>query len=311
MKKILLTGAGGFLGRQFLWQIKDSREYFVYAVTSNTKRLNEIITAPNIRVIEKGAEINWSNIDIVLHSAFSRAGETSEYITSLEYAKQIFYDTISNNVPALINISSQSVYGNNPNIPWSEDADIMPNDIYAMAKASAEILLDGIAKDNTTVVTNLRLSSIMLNARFVNVFVQNAIDGKPINIVGGTQKVSFMDIRDAVDGILALINTPISKWNKVYNLGTGMQNSIVEIAEMVKEVAKLYVDHEVTINIEKKDIHLNPCMDVYKFFNLTNWKAQYDIRDMIKSHFEYLLDIKRGGEINIVLSSYPFAYFWQ
>ena len=110
MKNILLTGAGGFLGRQFLWHIKDSKEYFVYAVTSNTKKLNEIITAPNVQVVEKGAEINWSNIDIVLHSAFSRAGETSEYITSLEYAKQIFYDTISNNVPAIINISSKRIW---------------------------------------------------------------------------------------------------------------------------------------------------------------------------------------------------------
>ena len=190
MKNILLTGAGGFLGRQFLWHIKDSKEYFVYAVTSNTKKLNDIITAPNVQVVEKGAEINWSNIDIVLHSAFSRAGETSGYITSLEYAKEIFYDAISNNVPAIINISSQSVYGKNPNIPWSEDADLMPNDSYGMAKASAEILLDGIAKGSATIVTNLRLSSIMLNARFVNVFVQNAIEGN-LSLLYGTQKVSL------------------------------------------------------------------------------------------------------------------------
>ena len=310
MKNILLTGAGGFLGRQFLWHIKDSKEYFVYAVTSNTKKLNEIITAPNVQVVEKGAEINWSNIDIVLHSAFSRAGETSGYITSLEYAKEIFYDAISNNVPAIINISSQSVYGKNPNIPWSEDADLMPNDSYGMAKASAEILLDGIAKGSATVVTNLRLSSIMLNARFVNVFVQNAIEGNPITIIGGTQKVSFMDIRDAVDGIIALVNVPISNWEKVYNLGTGKQNSIVEIAEIVKDVAKLYLKHNVTINIEKKEIPINSCMDINKFFSLTNWKAHYDIKDMIKSQFEYLLDNKQEAN-NSFSTRYPFTYKWQ
>ncbi len=310
MKNILLTGAGGFLGRQFLWHIKDSKEYFVYAVTSNTKKLNEIITAPNVQVVEKGAEINWSNIDIVLHSAFSRAGETSGYITSLEYAKEIFYDAISNNVPAIINISSQSVYGKNPNIPWSEDADLMPNDSYGMAKASAEILLDGIAKGSATIVTNLRLSSIMLNARFVNVFVQNAIDGKPITIIGGTQKVSFMDIRDAVDGIIALVNVPISNWDKVYNLGTGKQNSIVEIAELVKDVAKLYLKHNVTINIEKKEIPINSCMDINKIFSLTNWKAHYDIKDMIKSQFEFLLDNKQEAN-NSFSTRYPFTYKLQ
>lgn len=310
MKKILLTGAGGFLGRQFLWRIKDSNKYFVYAVTSNTEKLNGIISAPNIQIIEKGAKIDWKDLDIVLHGAFSRAGESSGYITSLVYAKQIFNEAISNKVSAIINISSQSLYGNNPNIPWSEDAELIPNDIYGMAKASAEILLDGIARDSETTITNLRLSSIMLNARFVNVFVQNAIDGKPIHIVGGTQKVSLMDIRDAVDGILALIDTPISKWDKVYNLGTGKQNSIIEIAEIVKEVATKYVTNEVEINVEKKDIFLNPCMNVSKFNKLTSWNAQYDIKEMIKSQFEYLLDNKLGGG-NGVSTSYPLTYKWQ
>jgi nucleoside-diphosphate-sugar epimerase len=224
--------------------------------------------------------------------------------------KEIFYDAISNNVPAIINISSQSVYGKNPNIPWSEDADLMPNDSYGMAKASAEILLDGIAKGSATVVTNLRLSSIMLNARFVNVFVQNAIEGNPITIIGGTQKVSFMDIRDAVDGIIALVNVPISNWEKVYNLGTGKQNSIVEIAEIVKDVAKLYLKHNVSINIEKKEIPINSCMDINKFFSLTNWKAHYDIKDMIKSQFEYLLDNKQEAN-NSFSTRYPFTYKWQ
>lgn len=320
MKTILLTGAGGFLGRQLLWHLKDSDKYHVYAVTSNTERLNDIITASNIEVIKKGEDINWNSVDIVIHCAFARSGKSSEYITSLDYSKYIFHKVISNNVPALINISSQSVYGNNPNIPWTEESELMPHDLYGMAKAATEILLDGISKGGSTVITNLRLSSIMLNARFVNIFVENALTGTPINIIGGSQQVSFMDIRDAADGIIALIHTPISKWNKVYNLGTGVQNSIVEIAEIVKETASYYVDKEVVINIEEKDIPLNPCMDVSKFSNLTDWHAQFNIKDMVKSQFEYLLDINQstaadgggwGGATRYKTAYYPFTYLFQ
>lgn len=307
MKSILLTGAGGFLGRQLLWDLKESNDYYVYAVTSNPELLNDIISASNIEIIRKGTDIGWKNVDIVIHSAFARSGKSSEYITSLEYAKEIFGEAISNKVPSIINISSQSVYGGNPNIPWIEEAELMPQDLYGMAKASAEILLDGIAENSSTIITNLRLSSIMLNARFVNVFVQNAIDGVPIKIIGGTQQVSFIDIRDVTDGIITLIDISASNWDKVYNLGTGKQNSIVEIAEIVKEVARLYVKHDVTIDIEKKDVPLNPCMDVCKFSKLTNWNAQFDIRDMIKSQFEYLLDNKQEAN-NSFSTRYPFTY---
>lgn len=295
MKKILLTGAGGFLGRQLLWHLKESDNYFVYAVTSNVEKLSRVVSASNIEIVEINTEVNLNEIDIVIHGAFARTGKSHDLITSLEYSNNIFQAAISNKVPAIINISSQSVYGNNENIPWTENEDMMPNDMYGLAKASSEILLKGLSKNSSTVITNIRLSSIMINARFVNVFVQNAIDGKPINIVGGTQKVSFMDIRDAVDGIIALLDISTSKWEMAYNLGTGKQNSILEIAEIVKEVAKSYSDKEVVINIDKKDISLNPCMDVSKFTNLTSWTAQYDINEMVRAQFEYLTDVNRGG----------------
>lgn len=295
MKKILLTGAGGFLGRQLLWHLKESDNYFVYAVTSNVEKLSRVVSASNIEIVEINTEVNLNEIDIVIHGAFARTGKSHDLITSLEYSNNIFQAAISNKVPAIINISSQSVYGNNENIPWTENEDMMPNDMYGLAKASSEILLKGLSKNSSTVITNIRLSSIMINARFVNVFVQNAIDGNPINIVGGTQRVSFMDIRDAVDGIIALLDISTSKWEMAYNLGTGKQNSILEIAEIVKEVAKSYSDKEVVINIDKKDISLNPCMDVSKFTNLTSWTAQYDINEMVRAQFEYLTDVNRGG----------------
>ncbi len=295
MKKILLTGAGGFLGRQLLWHLKESDNYFVYAVTSNVEKLSRVVSASNIEIVEINTEVNLNEIDIVIHGAFARTGKSHDLITSLEYSNNIFQAAISNKVPAIINISSQSVYGNNENIPWTENEDMMPNDMYGLAKASSEILLKGLSKNSSTVITNIRLSSIMINARFVNVFVQNAIDGNPINIVGGTQRVSFMDIRDAVDGIIALLDISTSKWEMAYNLGTGKQNSILEIAEIVKEVAKSYSDKEVVINIDKKDISLNPCMDVSKFTNLTGWTAQYDINEMVRAQFEYLTDVNRGG----------------
>ena len=63
MKKILLTGAGGFLGRQLLWHLKESDNYFVYAVTSNVEKLSRVVSASNIEIVEINTEVNWNEIE--------------------------------------------------------------------------------------------------------------------------------------------------------------------------------------------------------------------------------------------------------
>lgn len=323
MKTVLITGAGGFLGRELLNQLKQHPDFLVYAITSNPVRLREIISAPNIEIVDKNGFIPWDRIDIVLHGAFSRSENAIEIAKSIDYCLNIFVNAIQHDVPAIINISSQSVYGQQP-VKWKEEKTLIePQSIYAMGKYATEVLLESLAVGkSTSVITNLRLSSIMMNARFVSIFVKNALQGQPINVIGGNQKLSFIDVRDATNGIIALMQTEYSNWEHIYNLGTSVQVSLLEIANLVKEIAIDYIDVPVTIIVEDKNVNLDVCMDSRNFYSLTNWKPKYDIRDMIISLFEWLIKCNNdrraealnkygGGVIEYNSKIYPFSFMFQ
>jgi nucleoside-diphosphate-sugar epimerase len=123
----------------------------------------------------------------------------------------------------------------------------------------------------------------------VSRFVTNAINKEPIKIIGGKQVFSNMDVRDAASGILALIKTDRKKWKKVYNLGCEWRHSIIEIAEIVKEIAKEY-NKNVKIVIEEKDVYLDSGMDSTLFYKDTGWKPKYNMKDIVKNLFDYLLE---------------------
>lgn len=286
MKRILITGSGGALGQQLLKELEGSSDFYVYAVTSNPQKLKEAFLSKNIEIFSKDELLPWEKIDIVLHCAFARTKNSYDYVTSLEYCKLIFENAVKNNVSAVVNVSSQSVYGSNQNIPWNEeDKELCPQDLYGMAKISSEILLSSIVKNTNTLYTNLRLSSIIQNAKFINIFIQNTLEKKPLNIIGGTQKVSFLDIKDAANAIIDFLKIEPAKWNNVYNLGTGKQHTILEIAEIVKKIASEITNTEIKINIEKQDILLNVCMDNKKFVELTKWTPKYSLESSIKQFF--------------------------
>jgi nucleoside-diphosphate-sugar epimerase len=99
-----------------------------------------------------------------------------------------------------------------------------------------------------------------------------------------------MDVRDAAAGIIALLKVDPTKWKEVYNLGNNHQYNIIEIANIVSDVAKDYLGKPVTIEIEENEISLDVGMDSCLFYEDTGWTPRYSIRDTIISLFDYLND---------------------
>ena len=65
---------------------------------------------------------------------------------------------------------------------WTESTPVEPDYLYAMGKYSSEIITKLMLEETDIKWTNIRLCSVCENARFVRIFVQNAIEGKPIHL---------------------------------------------------------------------------------------------------------------------------------
>src|SRR5690606_14490386 len=136
----------------------------------------------------------------------------------------------------------------------------------------------------------IRLADLLtptFNERLVNKFIDTVINGQPINITGGQQQFAFLDVKDAANGIIQLINSENLHWKTTYNLGLNDAQTILEIAELVVAESAYYKLPKVDIHLNKSDATLYALMDSSNFYNDFNWQPYLSIDKIIKRIFEH------------------------
>lgn len=296
---VVITGASGFLGMK-LSRSLISKGFSVIAVTRNVealeKKLSDILQQIKIIDSKDIDTIPFDQVSYVVHCAFTRSSTGHEIASSLVFQQKLIKLIAHANSKAnLINISSQGVYGRNTPPPWTESTQPDPDYLYALGKFSAEVICDSLSLVGIS-YTSLRLAGITgafegLKPEVTSRFVTNALKGLPIEIHGGTQVFSNIDLEDVVDGIISLIdNTDPKMWEKVYNLGNLQPYSILEIADTVKKIAPEFVSKEVDIKIieTSETARVNAGMDSSAFYSLTNWKPSKSIEQTVSELFKFL-----------------------
>lgn len=286
---ILITGAGGLLGGNLIERLLKNGKHNIVALSSQKNKImktygdNENLSCFNIEEW-KTNKINFNSIDILINCAFARSSNGKDLASSLDFTNEFMTDATKNGLGVIINISSQSVYSQQRELPAKEETEVTPESLYAVTKYSSELLTKNICENAGVPYTNLRLGSLVgkeFDVRLTNRFVNSAVKGDSIKIVGGKQIISYMDVRDAADGLIALSNLEPNKWKKVYNFGTEESHKLLEIAKIVKRVAPKFISKEVNIEVEEGTDFLNLSMDCTRFYEDTSWKPKYDMEKII------------------------------
>lgn len=300
MKRVIITGSGGYLGSAVIQQMLHQTDSVIYAVTSQPEKVAEKYAGEQ-RVVCIGNEClekqELPQADVLLHLAFARRFSTDQQIAqSIAFSRTVFEAAKACRIPGLIYVSSQGVYGNTPNLRDVENTPVSPAGLYTLAKFAAEEVLWAVlgAQDSKVKCTAVRLDSIAGNQKMLPAFVANAIEKQAIHVVGGSQVFSFMDVRDAASGLMALIDLAPEKWQKIYNLGPHDRRfTIVDLAELTAKVAAKRGYGKVNLTLEKKDIAQFAGMNAEPFMQDTGWKPQYSMEDIIDNLFdEYLAKSK-------------------
>jgi len=298
VKTLLVTGSSGYLGRNLIPSLDPDR-YKVWVLSTNPDRaralLGDVVDHYYGEDVFRRGELPWGGVDILLHAGFARPYRAAAEIAhSLDFTASLFRYASMNHVPSVVNISSQSVYGQGSPLPWQEDSPLSPDSSYAAAKYAAELMLNNLKQTNYHLAaTSLRLAGVtggqkgLVPVDLVSRFVQQALRGEPLELYG-RHRFERMDIRDAVEGLRRFLAVPSAAWDPVYNFGRGKSFSIKELAQEIVHQVRDRTGRPVPDIIE--NYHEDPLrfgMDSTAFYDLTGWKPAYSLADMVRSLVNY------------------------
>jgi len=145
--------------------------------------------------------------------------------------------------------STSEVYGKSASVPFREDQDLQLGPTshsrwaYACSKALDEWLALAYSREKGVPVVITRFFNTVgprQTGRYGMVlpnFAQQALRGEPITVYGtGTQSRCFGHVRDAVEAVIRLMETP-EALGEVFNVGTTTEVSMLDLATRVRDAA--------------------------------------------------------------------------
>lgn len=266
MRKILVTGSSGFLGRHVVTELRRHDDIQVTEVSHNS-----LFTE------------TFRDIDTVIHCAFSRSNDARVLAEALDFTERSISHYEKMGVASVINISSQGVYQRlDANHLADENTPIQPIDMYSMVKYATEKMF---SLSSVPSVTNIRLASLMMPQRFLYFFVTKVKNGEIFTVTAPNQCAALLDVNDAARGLLAVVNLPHHRRAAVYNLGIDTHYTLLEYAESVKAIGQSL---GYSADFEVADNGTNVCagMDCTRLMNATGWKPMVSKDEMIKKLFK-------------------------
>lgn len=187
-----------------------------------------------------------------------------------------------NKVKRVIYSSTSSAYGKAALLPNRENQSSDPLTPYSTAKVFGENLAKVYYNLYNLETISLRYFNVYGDrqplrgqyAPVIGLFLKQKTEGKSLTIVGnGTQKRDFTNISDVVQANI-LASTVTNGFGEVYNIGTGINHSIVEIANMISNDVKFIPPR---VGEVQETLASNT-----KFKKLTNWSPKVSLTEWLK-----------------------------
>lgn len=256
--RLIITGAGGFLGHELLQQAWKN-ELQVVAMSSSPDRLqcfftgNEFLSVLGKDAIAKG-EIRFNPEDVLINCAFPRTDDARLMADGLRYVQETLLQAKAHGAKKIINISSQSVYDPERECAADESSPLCLCSNYAVGKYATELFCNMLGQD--TRCCSIRLASLIgpgFNQRVINKMAFAALKNRSIHALDDHQQFGFLDVKDAARAIIKLAEVPGENWRKVYNLGSDQSYTLKQMAETIAGVLKEKWDIDIDVTYGESD----------------------------------------------------------
>ena len=271
MKKILITGLNGFVGKH----LNNSISKFDFEIISYSKNIDFSLSESFLKL---------PKVDFIIHLAAKSFVPESFVNPQKIYANNI---NITLNVlekarrdEAKVIFLSTYVYGEPIYLPIDEMHPIMPQNPYTQSKLICEQLFQAYYRDfsvSTTIFRPFNIYGPGQNFSFLIPTLFNQTKSSIIKLKDPRPRRDFIYVQDIVDAIILSI-TNFSIGLNIFNLGSGISISIGELASIIKEVTKSNAIIEYSNEIRKGEV-LETIANCKKYNKQSSWTPKITLKE--------------------------------
>ncbi|MFY0758523.1 NAD-dependent epimerase/dehydratase family protein [Metabacillus dongyingensis] len=305
---VLVTGGAGFLGSQLVKTLIPTSDHIFILDNLSTGTKEAIPASDKVTFyqdcITDEAVLNeiLPKVDYIFHFACKNLVLSVDNVyadfhtnvlggfTLLRKAKEL-----SPRLKRFVYASTASVYGNAEILPTPESYYNIKLP-YSASKFTTEHYCDVYFNMYQLPVTTLRFSNVygpgqLISNPYCGViakFFDSAENGQPLQIFGdGKQTRDFTYVEDAMDATILAALSDIAIGQK-YNVGTGKETSILQLASSIKQVTGTHTlgnDFHPKRNV---DVVQRRCMNTAKIEQELNWKKNHTLLEGLEKTKQWL-----------------------
>jgi dTDP-glucose 4,6-dehydratase len=255
--RLLVTGAAGFIGSNFLRMIANGE----LQGFSSVKVLDKLTYAGVRSNLDSVVGLSWyefiqgdicdlevvsellREVDAVVNFAAESHVDRSisgaaDFVQTNIVGAQVLLDAIkaSGKRIRFLQVSTDEVYGSIESGSWTEDWPLQPNSPYSASKASGELLARSYNKTHGMDVVITRCSNNYGSHHFpeklIPLFITNLIEGKKVPVYGTGENIrDWLHVDDHCRGIATVLES--GRAGEVYNIAGTDEFENIELARKI------------------------------------------------------------------------------
>jgi dTDP-glucose 4,6-dehydratase len=258
--RLLVTGAAGFIGSHYVRTLlgggypgfEDAEVTVLDKLTyaGNPENLAPVADSPRYRFVQGDiadsallADLLPGHDVVVNFAAESHVDRSIEHasdfvMTNVVGAQTLFDACLKAEIPRVVHVSTDEVYGSIDEGSWTEEWPLEPNSPYSAAKAASDLFARAYHRTHGLPVITTRCSNnygpYQFPEKVIPLFVTNLMDGKQVPLYGDGGNIrDWLHVDDHCRGI----HTALEKGEagQTYNIGGGTEMTNRELTAKIVE----------------------------------------------------------------------------
>ena len=283
-KKILITGAAGFIGYSFCKKLLTNNTYEIIGIDNLNEYYSKKLKKKRIEILENYKKFKFYKIDLkdrnklealfkknnfkIVFNFAAQAGVRYSYINPVSYCdsningfNNLLYLIKKYKVLKLFFASSSSVYGNLGPYPKKENDNLNTLNIYSLSKLQNEIIAKTFSKNSNILIIGLRFFTIYGEwgrpDMLVLKYLKSIKDNKSFELFNyGNHYRDFTYINDVVEILNKLMTIKFKNNFEVFNVCSSNPIKITKIIKLIEQMG-------FKGKIDKKPLHSADVLKTY------------------------------------------------